>query len=125
MDHYVTGAIIRALREKRRMTQAELAVQLCVSDKAVSKWEKGKGLPDITLLEPIAEAMRRAAMITARHEMKEDGCFVHLAMSDGAGEIINLTLLCADEEQARRMEKNFRKKAESYYHQVVALFDKQ
>ena len=78
----------------------------------------------LKLLEPIAEAMRRAAMITARHEVREDGCFVHLAMSDGAGEIINLTLLCADEDQARRMEKNFRKKAESYYHQVVALFDK-
>ena len=78
----------------------------------------------LKLLEPIAEAMRRAAMITARHELKEDGCFVHLAMSDGAGEIINLTLLCADEDQARRMAKNFRKKAESYYHQVVALFDK-
>ena len=57
MDHYVTGAIIRALREKRRMTQAELAVQLCVSDKAVSKWETGKGLPDITLLEPLAKAL--------------------------------------------------------------------
>ena len=39
MDHYVTGAAIRALREKYRMTQAELADQLRVSDKAVSKWE--------------------------------------------------------------------------------------
>ena len=36
MDHYVTGATIRTLREKYRMTQAELAEKLCVSDKAVT-----------------------------------------------------------------------------------------
>ena len=42
MDHYVTGAVIKALREKRRMTQAELAEELCVSDKTVSKWETGR-----------------------------------------------------------------------------------
>lgn len=77
----------------------------------------------LKLLEPVAEALRRAAMITARHEVRDDGCFVELAMSDGAGEIIRMTLLCADEDQARRMEKNFRKNAEGYYHKVIALFD--
>ena len=58
MDHYVTGAAIRELREKQKMTQAELAAVLCVSDKAVSKWETGRGLPDITLIEPLAKALR-------------------------------------------------------------------
>lgn len=57
MDHYVTGATIRTLREKLGMTQAELAEQLCVSDKAVSKWETGRGFPDVSLLEPIAKAL--------------------------------------------------------------------
>lgn len=56
MNSYVTGAMIRELREKRRLTQAELAAKLNVSDKAVSKWETGRGYPDISLLEPIAEA---------------------------------------------------------------------
>ena len=56
MDHYVTGATIRALREKYRMTQAELADQLCVSDKAISKWETGRGFPDVSLLEPLGNA---------------------------------------------------------------------
>ncbi len=55
MDRYVTGAVIRQLREKRWLTQAELAERLNVSDKTVSKWETGRGYPDITLLEPIAE----------------------------------------------------------------------
>ncbi|MGB4564407.1 MAG: helix-turn-helix transcriptional regulator, partial [Dethiobacteria bacterium] len=57
MNQYVTGAIIKRLREERKMTQAELAQVLNVSDKAVSKWETGKGYPDITLVEPIAKAL--------------------------------------------------------------------
>ena len=54
MNQYVTGAAIRALREQNNMTQAELAEKLFISDKTVSKWENGKGYPDISLLEPLA-----------------------------------------------------------------------
>ena len=54
MNQYITGAIIKSLREKHHLTQSELAEKICVSDKAVSKWETGKGYPDISLLEPIA-----------------------------------------------------------------------
>lgn len=55
MNQYVTGAVIKKLREKNHFTQAELAEKLCVSDKTVSKWETAKGYPDISLLEPIAK----------------------------------------------------------------------
>jgi len=55
MNQYVTGAVIRELREKNRLTQAELAEKLCVSDKTISKWETAKGYPDISLLEPLAK----------------------------------------------------------------------
>ena len=58
MDQYVTGMTIKSLREKNKMTQLMLADKLGVSDKTISKWETGKGYPDITLLEPIAEAFR-------------------------------------------------------------------
>lgn len=57
MNQYVTGAIIRKLREERKKTQSDLAQLLCVSDKTISKWETGKGYPDITLLEPLAAAL--------------------------------------------------------------------
>ena len=57
MNPYVTGDAIKKLREKNRYTQAELAEKLCVSDKTVSKWETGKGYPDITLLEPLVAAL--------------------------------------------------------------------
>ena len=55
MNQYVTGAVIKELREKNHLTQAELAERLCVSDKTISKWETAKGYPDISLLEPIAK----------------------------------------------------------------------
>ena len=58
MDHYVTGTLIRTLREKYGMTQSELAEKICVSDKAVSKWETGRGFPDISLIEPLSRALR-------------------------------------------------------------------
>lgn len=57
MDRYIKGEVIKALREKKKMTQAGLAERIGVTDKAVSKWETGRGLPDITLVEPIADAL--------------------------------------------------------------------
>lgn len=57
MNRYITGAAIKTLREKKHYTQSRLAELLGVSDKAVSKWETGKGLPDITLVEKLAKAL--------------------------------------------------------------------
>ena len=57
MNTYVTGATIKQLREEKNMTQAELAEKLGVSSKTVSKWETAKGLPDISLLQPLARAL--------------------------------------------------------------------
>ena len=57
MDRYITGAVIRRLRENKHMTQEELAERVFVSSKAVSKWETGQGFPDISLIEPLAEAL--------------------------------------------------------------------
>ena len=57
MNTYVTGPAIRQLREARHMTQSELAEKLGVSSKTVSKWETARGLPDITLLQPLAQAL--------------------------------------------------------------------
>ena len=57
MDCGKTGALIRRLRMSRSMTQARLAQAVGVSPKAVSKWETGKGFPDVKLLEPLAQAL--------------------------------------------------------------------
>ncbi|MBE5787762.1 MAG: helix-turn-helix domain-containing protein [Clostridiales bacterium] len=62
MDAYVTGQTIRLLRESKGITQAALAQMIGVTDKAISKWETGKGLPDVTLVEPLAAALQVSVM---------------------------------------------------------------
>ena len=57
MNNYITGTLIRKLREDRRMTQEQLADKVCVTAKAISKWETGRGFPDIGLVEPLAKAL--------------------------------------------------------------------
>ena len=57
MTQYINGEVIKVLREKNNMTQSQLAGSIGLSDKAVSKWETGRGLPDITLVEPLARAL--------------------------------------------------------------------
>ena len=57
MDAYITGTTIKQLREQKALTQAQLADILGITAKAVSKWETAKGLPDITLIEPLAAAL--------------------------------------------------------------------
>ena len=57
MDNYVTGAVIKRLRENKKMTQEELAEKIFVTSKAVSKWETGKGFPDVGLLEALGKAL--------------------------------------------------------------------
>ena len=58
MNNYITWKIIKELREKEQLTQLELADIIGVSDKTISKWETGKGLPDITLIEPLSKALK-------------------------------------------------------------------
>lgn len=57
MNNYITGAVIKRLRENKKMTQEELAQKIFVTSKAVSKWETGKGFPDIGLLESLGKAL--------------------------------------------------------------------
>lgn len=58
MNNYITGKIIKELREKQKLTQCELANILLVSSKTISKWETGKGLPDISLIEPLSNVLK-------------------------------------------------------------------
>lgn len=75
----------------------------------------------VKLLTPERERLRRLAMIKAEHSLEKDGCYVNLSMSDGEGDVIRLQLLCGGEEQAKKIEKNFRRGAEKYYQRIVEL----
>ena len=57
MASYVTGNTIKELRLKKNYTQKQLAEKLNISEKTVSKWETNRGLPDISLIEPLAKAL--------------------------------------------------------------------
>ena len=62
MNTYITGSVIKNLRETMGLTQGELAERIGVSSKAVSKWETAKGLPDISLIEPLSKALGVSVM---------------------------------------------------------------
>lgn len=62
MNTYITGATIKNLRERKGLTQLQLAEEIGVSSKAVSKWETAKGLPDISLVEPLSQALGVSVM---------------------------------------------------------------
>lgn len=72
MDQIKTGALIRRLRLEQGLTQLALAERLHISDKAVSKWERGTGAPDLALLPPLAEALHVDAQVLLRGELREN-----------------------------------------------------
>lgn len=57
MDAHKFGTFVAERRKEKKMTQADLAAKLQVTDKAVSRWERGLGFPDINTIEPLAEAL--------------------------------------------------------------------
>ncbi len=69
---YITGKVIRELREKQHMTQKELAEKICVSDKTVSKWETDRGLPDVAILEELARALGASVTELLTGELREN-----------------------------------------------------
>lgn len=81
MDKEKTGALIGAVRKEKNMTQKELAALLHVSDRAVSKWERGAGFPDVSLLEPLAEALDLTVLDLLRGERTEE-TDVHKAVAE-------------------------------------------
>lgn len=110
MDAKVTGALIAARRKALGLSQAELAERLHVTDKAVSKWENGRGMPAIDSLEPLAEALELSVSellsgreLTAEEFPKTTGNLIveslrrqwRMAWRGVTGTVLVLTLLTA------------------------------
>lgn len=81
MDAKKFGTFIAQVRKEKGMTQAELAEKLNITDKAVSKWERGLGFPDINLIEPLAGALE-VSILEIMRSQKADGTTV--AQEDAA-----------------------------------------
>ena len=72
MNQQKTGRLIRSLRRKQQLTQLALATKLGVSDKAVSKWERGVGAPDISLLPLLSQTLGVDMEALLRGELEEN-----------------------------------------------------
>ena len=71
---------------------------------------------------PLIRKMKRDMLIGTSHEiLPKGGCMVKLSLSDGVGDILNLSILASDEEQALDIEKFFRSDAEGVYHKIIEL----
>ena len=65
------GQFIARIRKEKKMTQAELAEKIHVTDKAISRWERGLGFPDIQTLEPLAQVLGISVLELMRSEKKK------------------------------------------------------
>lgn len=102
MDREMLGRFIAQRRKERNMTQRELAEALHVTDKAVSKWERGAGCPDISLLEPLAEALELSVdqLLTYQTAPEEPEAAAEPVTSPAVQAVLDLTLA---ERRVRRM----------------------
>lgn len=101
MDNLQFGAFVAQLRKERGMTQKELADILHVTDKAVSKWETGKGFPDTKLLEPLARALGVSLVELMRGERLESDA---LPMAE-AEQVVSQAMNRSQQTTARRYLK--------------------
>ena len=103
MDKERTGQLITELRKEKGLTQKQLADALNVTDKAVSKWERGLSFPDISMLEPIAQTLDISIMeILAGEKSAEDETITR----EEAQQIIRESVELSDEEIRHKRERS-------------------
>lgn len=104
MDNAKTGAFIRTLRKEKNMTQKDLADRLHITDRAVSKWERGLCAPDIALLEPLAATLSVtiAELIAGEYASGE--------VSSGDIDSAVKNVICYSENEIRKKTKNVTRK---------------
>lgn len=98
MDAKKTGALIAGRRKDLGLTQAELAGRLHVTDKAVSRWERGQGFPDIQIMEPLAGALSVSLAELMRGERGAADPFDEAA-SSAARDVIRLVEMKREERR--------------------------
>lgn len=98
MDNQKFGAFVAQLHKEQNLTQKELADRLNVTDKAVSKWETGKGFPDVKLLEPLAQLLGVSLVELVQGERSQAECLT----MDEAGKVISQAMDQSQSNTARR-----------------------
>lgn len=103
MDKEKTGQLITELRKEKGMTQKQLAEALNVTDKAVSKWERGLSFPDISMLEPLSELLDISIMELLAGERQDED---EPMSREEAEDLINASVELGDEEIRHKKEKS-------------------
>ena len=103
MDKEKTGQLITELRKEKGMTQKQLAEALNVTDKAVSKWERGLSFPDISMLEPLSELLDISIMELLAGERQDED---EPMRREEAEDLINASVELGDEEIRHKKEKS-------------------
>ena len=103
MDKEKTGQLITELRKEKGLTQKQLADALNVTDKAVSKWERGLSFPDISMLEPISELLGVSIMEILAGE-RQNG--EETMSREEAQDLINASVELSEEEIRHKKERS-------------------
>ena len=103
MDQIKTGELIRRLRNDMHMTQRELAERIHVSDKAVSKWERGLSFPDISMLEPISKVLDISIMEILAGKRQDEN---EVLTREEAQKLVNESVELGDEEIRHKKERS-------------------
>ena len=104
MDNLKFGAFIAQLRKEKNMTQKELADRVCVTDKAVSKWETGKGFPDVKMMEPLAKELEVSLVELLQGERQQSDTLT----VEEAGSVVVRAMEQSERTAARKYLKLFR-----------------
>lgn len=103
MDKELTGQFITELRKEKGLTQKQLADLLNVTDKAVSKWERGLSFPDISMLEPISQVLDVSVMELLAGKRRDTN---EIMTIEEAQRIVSQSVELGDEELRRKKERS-------------------
>ena len=101
MDAKKFGAFVAEMRKQNNMTQADLAEKIHVTDKAVSRWERGLGFPDINTIEPLAEALG----LTMHELMKQEKNMAETVTKAEADEAVENAFSMAEIQRKRLIKR--------------------
>ena len=101
MDAKKFGTFVAEMRKQNNMTQADLAEKIHVTDKAVSRWERGLGFPDINTIEPLAEALG----LTMHELMKQEKNMAETVTKAEADEAVENAFSMAEMQRKRLIKR--------------------
>ncbi len=103
MEKDKLGKFVAELRKEKNMTQKELAEKLHLTDKAISKWERGLNYPDISVLEPLAEILEVSVMELLKGERFEENFCI---TKEDAEKVVSDSIAISDAEITRKHSQN-------------------